>query len=121
MAIGGKDSKMRKLIVFITLSNLLSFSAIYVFEFTSGDLNILFASDYAFYSMLLLIGLGTVFSFSGHKVGYSDPSNGAGVVASSLIENNSPKTTTITKLESTNLGHRFFIASLLPLAFCFFA
>ncbi|WP_428774826.1 hypothetical protein [Vibrio sp.] len=87
----------------------------------TGYLHIQFASDYAFYAMLLLLSLGAIFSFSGHKVGYSDPSNVAGVAASSLIDNASAKTTKVTKLEGTGLGQRLLLASLLPLAFCIFA
>ncbi|PMO72885.1 hypothetical protein BCT03_15860 [Vibrio splendidus] len=92
-----------------------------MFERLTDSLAIQFLSDYAFYSMLLLIGLGSIFSFSGHKVGYSDPSNVAGVAASSLIENNSSKHTVVTKFESTGLGGRFLLASLFPLAYCVIA
>ncbi len=112
---------MNKLLSFIAVSNLLSLVVVYLFELFTGYLYIQFLSDYAFYIMLLLIGFGTIFSFSGRKVGYSDPSNVAGLAASSLIENDSPKNVVITKLESTSLGGRFFLSSLFPLAFCLIA
>ncbi|MGD8113129.1 hypothetical protein [Vibrio sp. TRT 17S01] len=112
---------MTKFLSFLAISNLLSFCAVYLFELLTGYLDIQFLSDYSFYSMLILMGLGTILSFSGHKVGYSDPSNVAGVAASSLIENGSPKQTVVTKLENTGLGSRFFLSSLLPLAHCIVA
>ncbi|MEZ9464622.1 hypothetical protein AB4178_23325 [Vibrio splendidus] len=112
---------MNKLMSFVVTSNFLSLGFVYLFERLTGSLAIQFLSDYAFYSMILLIGLGSIFSFSGHKVGYSDPSNVAGVAASSLIENNSSKHTVVTKLESTGLGGRFLLASLFPLAYCVIA
>ncbi|MCP4321653.1 MAG: hypothetical protein GY787_07335 [Alteromonadales bacterium] len=89
-----------------------------MFELITGYLNILFLSDYAFYSMLILLGLGSILSFSGYKVGYSDPSNKAGVAASTLVDNSSPKLYAVTKLENTTLGSRLLIASLIPLCFC---
>ncbi len=112
---------MKKLIAFIACSNLVTFGSIYVLEWQFGYLSIHFLSDYAFYTMLVLLGLGTLFSFTGHTVGYSDPSNVAGVTASSLIDNDSAKMTVVNKLENTNLGSRFLIASLVPLVFCVFA
>ncbi|KFE21859.1 hypothetical protein DA89_3470 [Vibrio cholerae] len=36
-----------------------------------------------------------------------------------MIDNDSAKKTVVTRLESTGLGHRFLIASLLSLIFCF--
>ncbi len=116
-----KDNKMNKLISFVVISNTLSLGVVYLFERLTGSLSIQFLSDYGFYSMLLLIVLGSVFSFSGHKVGYSDPSNVAGVAASSLIENDSSKHTVVTKLESTGLGARFLLSALFPLAYCLMA
>lgn len=112
---------MKRLVFFIAVSNLLSFVVVYLFELFTGYLYIHFLSDYAFYTMLLLIALGTIFSFSGRNVGYSDPSNVAGVAASSLIENNLPKNTIVTKLESTSLGGRFLLSSLVPFAICLIA
>ncbi len=116
-----KVQEMTKFLSFLAISNLLSFCAVYLFELLTGYLDIQFLSDYSFYSMLLLMCLGTILSFSGHKVGYSDPSNAAGVAASSLIENGSPKQTVVTKLENTGLGSRFLLSSLLPLAHCIVA
>ncbi|HAS6377848.1 TPA: hypothetical protein RQJ75_004268 [Vibrio vulnificus] len=112
---------MNRLALFVVASNIFSLSSVYLFELIFGHLHINFLSDYAFYSMLLLLGCGTLFSFSGHKVGYSDPSNVAGVAASSLIENDKPKSTVVTRLESTSLGGKFFISSIFPLVFCLFA
>jgi hypothetical protein len=113
-----KVTTLKKLILFIVLSNLLSLVVVYFFERVFGYLQISFLSDYAFYSMLLLIALGSLFSFSGYKVGYSDPSNIAGVSASSLIDNESTDNSVITKLENTSLGNKLYIASLFPFAFC---
>ncbi|KNH56045.1 hypothetical protein B7978_17670 [Vibrio cholerae] len=114
-----KGAQMKKFLAFIVLSNLIAVACVYLFEFSFGYLKIAFLKDYAFYSMLILLVLGAFFSFSGHGVGYSDPSNVAGVAASSLIDNDSAKKTVVTRLESTGLGHRFLIASLLPLIFFF--
>ncbi|KQA22548.1 membrane protein [Vibrio metoecus] len=111
---------MKKFLAFIVLSNLIAVACVYLFELSFGYLKIAFLKDYAFYSMLITSGArGYFFTFSGHGVGYSDPSNVAGVAASSLIDNDSAKKTVVTRLESTGLGHRFLIASLLPLIFCF--
>ncbi|MEZ8069402.1 hypothetical protein [Vibrio sp. FF145] len=109
---------MFKFVRLIVLSNLLALLVVVTFEYFTGYLKLAFSSDYAFYSMLILLALGSLLSFSGHKVGYSDPSNMAGVSASSLIENESAKSTIVTKLESTSVGHSLLIASLLPLLYC---
>ncbi|MDA0149545.1 hypothetical protein [Vibrio sp. LaRot3] len=91
---------------------------VYTFELVTNSLSVQYVSDYFFYSMLLQLGLGTLFSFSGHKVGYCDPSNVAGVAASSLIDNETPKSTVVTKLESTGLGGKFLLSAALPLSVC---
>ncbi|MGF1696279.1 hypothetical protein L4C54_11465 [Vibrio lamellibrachiae] len=99
-------------------SNVISLSIVFTIEIFTGILQLSFLTDYAFYSMLILVGVGSIMSFSGHKVGYSDPTNSAGVVASTLIENDSPKSFIVTKLEGTSVGHTLLLASLLPLVFC---
>ena len=109
---------MRKLVLFIFTANLISFAVVYAFELITNSSDIQYVSDYFFYSMLIQLGLGTLFSFSGHKVGYSDPSNIAGVAASSLIDNETPKSTVVTKLETTGLGGRFLLSAALSLLFC---
>ncbi|MGC9402911.1 hypothetical protein ACP43V_10705 [Vibrio genomosp. F10 str. 9ZC157] len=102
----------------LIVSNIVALLIVTAFEHFTGYLKLSFSSDYAFYSMLILLAIGTLMSFSGHKVGYSDPSNIAGVSASSLIDNESAKSTIVTKLESTSVGHSLLIASLFPLLYC---
>ncbi|EOW9429783.1 hypothetical protein ACRFW0_003527 [Vibrio cholerae] len=114
-----KGSPNEEILSIHSVVHLIAVACVYLFEFSFGYLRIAFLKDYAFYSMLILLVLGAFFSFSGHGVGYNDPSNVAGVAASSLIDNDSAKKTVVTRLESTGLGHRFLIASLLPLIFCF--
>ncbi|MCW8347079.1 hypothetical protein MD535_13830 [Vibrio sp. ZSDZ65] len=109
---------MSKIFIFITLSNAASLLLVFLFQLTTGLVRLNFASDYAFYTMLILFGLGAFFSFSGHKVGYSDPNNVAGVAASQLIENTDPKSYIVTKLVRTTLSTKFFLAGVFPLVFC---
>ncbi|PTP50602.1 hypothetical protein [Vibrio splendidus] len=82
---------MLRFITLLIVSNVTSLFTVVVAESLTGFLRISFLSDYSFYSMLLLIGSGTIMAFSGHKVGYSHPNNQAGVVASTLIENDAAK------------------------------
>ncbi|EIO9265534.1 hypothetical protein QNF00_004609 [Vibrio alginolyticus] len=110
---------MNKLVLFILVSNAISFGVVYVFELITSSLGVQYFSDYFFYSMFIQLGLGVLFSFSGHKVGYSDPSHVAGVVASSLIDNESSKSTVVTKLEATGLGGKFLFSAIFALLFCF--
>ena len=109
---------MYKLITNLILSNVLSLLIVFLFELFTGYLKILFVSDYAFYAMILLWLGSFIFSSSGYKVGYSDPTNIAGVAASTLINDSSPKSYIVSKLESTNMGTQLLIASLIPLCFC---
>ncbi|MGF1751835.1 hypothetical protein [Vibrio cionasavignyae] len=109
---------MFKVLAFIVLSNVASLTFVALCQLITGLIKLNYASDYAFYAMLVLFGLGALFSFSGHNVGYSNPGNVAGAAASSLIENTEPKSYVVTKLERSTLSTKFFIAGVFPLLFC---
>ncbi len=80
----------------------------FFFEQLTSMLDIQFFSDYAFYSALILGGLGYFSSFTRYSLIDIDPSNHAAVAAKSL----SGKPRTKNTVNSINLGACFYLASL---------
>ncbi|WP_114765023.1 hypothetical protein [Vibrio rhodolitus] len=112
---------MWQTIKFTVLSNIVVVALIALLETTTGVLGIRFISDYAFYTAMILWGIGGLLYLYPPERGVSSRDK-AEVVASSMVD--STQADAIDDMrqdENTQLFIKFFVAGCLPMLLCVLA